>query len=147
MRKTVILIALFISIKIFSQNGETVNLSKINFYELSIGDTKYQVTNLKEEKLYEMNYSNNVFREDNKFLNRTGFENKLYPGVVFQKCTVDDKIETKINTLYIVDGKVATEQFIRDLKPEDIDSITILKDNSTTNKFENGVVVVKLKKK
>ncbi|MGL2967299.1 hypothetical protein [Flavobacterium sp. XGLA_31] len=59
--------------------------------------------------------------------------------------------KTKANPLYIVDGKEVTEEFIRDLKPEDVDSITVLKDKSAVDKYgvkgKNGVLEIKLKKK
>ncbi len=57
----------------------------------------------------------------------------------------------KPNPLYIVEGKEVTEEYIRDLKPEDVDSITVLKDKSAIEKYgekgKNGVIEIKLKKK
>lgn len=62
-----------------------------------------------------------------------------------------EKEKEKHNPLYIVEGKEATEEFIRDLKPEDVDSITVLKDKSAIDKYgekgKNGVLEIKLKKK
>ena len=57
----------------------------------------------------------------------------------------------KQNPLYIVEEKEVTEEFIRELKPEDVDSITVLKDKSAIEKYgekgKNGVIEIKLKKK
>lgn len=247
MKKITLLFTLFISIKSFSQNSESINLSKINFCELSIDDLEYQDANLKEVKVEEMDFCTDGFLEDNRFINRTGYESKLYPGVIFQQYKTDINVVAKIhltnefkgylpdgnyvdlktltagevlkkydslnawtsrgcsdywaikkgdklkfyvkikkdkeprypvdikyyseqhveaidiisdcsiyekpkqNPLYIVEGKEATEEFIRDLKPEDVDSITVLKDKSAVDKYgekgKNGVLEIKLKKK
>lgn len=245
---------IFISLKTFSQNGETVNLSKINFCELTIDDLKTQDPDLKQVKLEEMDLCADGFVEDARFENQIGYESKLYPGVIFQKYDARNNVIAKIhlkrefkgylpnekyievenlkasdvlkkydsldtwtsrgcsdywgikkdnklnfyvkidknrnprypvdqkyyseqliqgidiisdcysyfekekekekekhNPLYIVEGKEMTEQFIRDLKPEDVDSITVLKDKSATEKYgekgKNGVLEIKLKKK
>lgn len=59
--------------------------------------------------------------------------------------------KTKINPLYIVDGKETTEEVIRDLKPEDVYSITVLKDKNAIYKYgekgKGGVIEIYLKKK
>ncbi len=248
MRKTSILLLLFISLKTFSQNNGTIDLSKIKFCELSIDDLKKQDPDLKEVTLEEMDLCSDDFTQDSRFENRIGYESKLYPGVIFQKyqsdaiviakihltrefkgylpdgnyievktlkasevlkkynsleswtsrgCSdywgikKDDKLnffvkidknrnpqypvdrqyyseqliqgidiisdcysyfeKTKINPLYIVESKEVNEAFIRDLKPEDVDSITVLKDKSAVEKYgdkgKNGVIEIKLKKK
>ena len=73
MRKTFILTAIFISLKIFSQNSESINLSKINFCELSIDNLKAQDKDLKEVKLEEMDFCTDGFREDYRYV-------KITPG-------------------------------------------------------------------
>ncbi len=59
--------------------------------------------------------------------------------------------KTKNKPLYIVDGKETTEEIIRDLKPEDVDSIIVLKDKNAVEKYgekgNNGVIEIHLKKK
>lgn len=250
MRKIFVLLGILISLKTFSQNGETVNLSKINFCELTIDDLKTQDPDLKQVKLEEMDMCSDGFVGDGRFENQIGYESKLYPGVIFQKYDARDIVIAKIhlkrefkgylpdgnyieletlkasdvlkkydsldtwtsrgcsdywgikkdnklnfyvkidknrnprfpvdqkyysqqliqgidiisdcysyfekekekhNPLYIVEGKETTEQFIRDLKPEDVDSITVLKDKSAVDKYgekgKNGVIEIKLKEK
>ena len=247
MKKITLLFALFISIKSFSQNSESISLSKINFCELSIDDLKNQDPNLKEIKLEEMEFCTDGFREDNRYINRTGYESELYPGVIFQKYRTDNSAVAKIHLtkefkgylpdgnyidlktlkakeiltkydslnswtsrgcsdywginrndklrfyvkinkdlkpqypvdkkyyseqliegidivsdcysyfqkanspLYIVNEKEVTEEVIRDLKPEHVETVTVLKDKSAVEKYgekgKNGVIEIKLKKK
>jgi hypothetical protein len=62
-----------------------------------------------------------------------------------------EKEKEKSKPLYVVEGKEVNEQFITDLKPEDVDSITVLKDKSAIEKYgekgKNGVIEIKLKKR
>lgn len=57
----------------------------------------------------------------------------------------DDK-----NPLFILDGKEVTKEKFRDLNPKQIESVTVLKDKSATEKYgdkgKNGVIVIKTKK-
>lgn len=57
----------------------------------------------------------------------------------------------KPKPLYIVEGKEVSEDFIRGLKPEDVETITVLKDKGATEKYgekgKNGVIEIELKKK
>lgn len=248
MRKALILLVLFISIKIFSQNNNTINLSKIKFCDLSIDDLKKEDPELKEVKLEEMDLCSDGFVQDGRFENRIGYQSKFYPGVIFQKYQSDNNIiakihltkefkgflpdgnyveiknlkaddiikkydslnswtsrgcsdywgikkndqiyfyvkinkdkkpqypvdekyyseqliqgidilsdcysyyeKAKITPLYIIDGKETTEELIRDIKPEDVDSITVLKDKSAVEKYgdkgKNGVIEIFLKNK
>ena len=59
--------------------------------------------------------------------------------------------KTKIKPLYIVEGKETTEEMIRDLSPDDVDSITVLKDENAIEKYgekaKGGVIEIYLKKK
>ncbi|WP_431106534.1 M56 family metallopeptidase [Winogradskyella poriferorum] len=54
------------------------------------------------------------------------------------------------NPLFIIDGKEVTKEKIRDLNPKQIESLTVLKDKSATEKYgdkgKNGVIVIKTKK-
>ena len=53
--------------------------------------------------------------------------------------------------LYLVDGKEVTEKNIAELKPDDVESINVLKELSATKKYgekgKNGVIEIFLKKK
>lgn len=248
MRKISILLLLFVSIKALAQNSNVLDLSKIKFCELTIDELKKEDAELKEVKLEEMDLCSDGFVQDGRFVNRVGYESKLYPGVIFQKyqsdnnavakihltkdfkgllpdgnyveiktlkaedvlkkydklnswtsrgCSdywgikKDDQIyfyvkinkdkkpqypvdekhyseqfiqgidiisdcysyyeKTKLKPLYIVDGKETTEEIIRDLKPEKVDSITVLKDKNAIEKYGKkaigGVIEIYLKKK
>ncbi len=76
--------------------------------------------------------------KDEKAIEKYGAQGKN--GVV--------EITTKNKPLYLVDGFVVTET--SDIKPETIESIDVLKDESATrlygDKGKNGVVLIKLKK-
>jgi TonB family protein len=54
-------------------------------------------------------------------------------------------------SLIIVDGKEVTMEYLKQLKPEDIEKIDVLKDKSATEKYsekgKNGVVIITLKTK
>ena len=200
MRKTIVIITLFISINIFSQNNNSINLSEIKFCELSIDDLKLKDSELKEVKLEEMDLCPDGYYVDLKTLkaadvlkkydsletwtsrgcsnywginkdNKLNFYVKInkdkkpqYP--VDEKYYAEQDIEAidiisdcyaffekvKINPLYIIDGKEITEEdIIRNLKPEDVDSITVLKDKGAVEKYgdkgKNGVIEIYLKKK
>ena len=248
MRKISILLLLFVSIKALAQNSNVLDLSKIKFCELTIDELKKEDAELKEVKLEEMDLCSDGFVQDGRFVNRVGYESKLYPGVIFQKyqsdnnavakihltkdfkgllpdgnyveiktlkaedvlkqydklnswtsrrCSEyygikkDDQIyfyvkinkdkkpqypvdekhnseqfiqgidiisdcysyyeKTKLKPLYIVDGKETTEEIIRDLKPENVDSMTVLKDKNAIEKYGEkaigGVIEIYLKKK
>jgi len=51
----------------------------------------------------------------------------------------------------MVDEKEAPDNFMQNIAPENIESITVLKDSSATaiykNKGKNGVILIKMKKK
>lgn len=248
MRKILILLVLFISIKALSQNSNVINLSEIKFCKLTIDDLKREDADLKEVKVEEMDLCTDGFTQDRRFENRIGYESRLYPGVIFQKYRSDDNVvakihltrefkgflpdgnyveiktlkaedilkkydslntwtsrgcsdywgikkedqiyfyvkinkdkkpqypvdekyyseqfiqgidiisdcysyyeKTKIKPLYIVNGKETTEEMIRDLNPDDVDSITVLKDKTAVEKYgekaKGGVIEIYLKKK
>lgn len=68
---------------------------------------------------------------------------------------LDNKIEKKIQPadqpLYVVDGKIVDQSIIETMDPNDIESIHVLKDKSSTDKYgeagKNGVVEIYMKKK
>lgn len=64
---------------------------------------------------------------------------------------VFEKNKENKKPLFIVEGKEATEEYLNSIKPEDIESINVLKDKSATEKYgdkgKNGVIEIFLKKK
>lgn len=62
-----------------------------------------------------------------------------------------EKNAQQIKPLLILDGKEVTEEALKDLKPEQVESIKILKDKSAVSKYgdkgKNGVMEIYLKKK
>lgn len=59
--------------------------------------------------------------------------------------------KNKVNPLYIIDGVEVTDETIRDLKPDDVETIVVLKNKSAIDKYgekgKNGVIEIYLKKK
>jgi hypothetical protein len=61
------------------------------------------------------------------------------------------KNEPKVKPLIILEGKEVSEDYIKNLKPEDVESIKVIKDQNAINKYgekgKNGVIEIFLKKK
>jgi hypothetical protein len=59
--------------------------------------------------------------------------------------------KTKVKPLYVIEGKETTEEMITNLNPDDVDSITVLKDKKAVEKYgekgKAGVIEIYLKKK
>ncbi len=122
MKKIFTLFITLISLTTFSQNSETINLSKINFCEFSIDDLKAQDQNLKQVKLEEMDLCSDAFVQDGRFENRIGYESKLFPGVIFQKYEANNNIIAKIHLTrefkgYLPDGNYIE---VENLKASDV---------------------------
>lgn len=84
---------------------------------------------------------------DNKYYSEQQIE-----GIdIVSDCYSIQQNEQKIQPLYIVDGKEVTEKIIAEIKPDDVDSINVLKEVSATEKYgekgKNGVIEIFLKKK
>jgi len=66
--------------------------------------------------------------------------------------TEDDKSKDKLddNVLYLVDGEEISKEKMNTIKPEEIESINVIKDSKSLKKYgdkaKNGVVEIKLKK-
>lgn len=67
---------------------------------------------------------------------------------------INDKttnVKEKTTPLFFVDGDEASEKIIEELKPDDIESISVLKDAAATKLYgsrgENGIVIIKTKKR
>jgi len=63
----------------------------------------------------------------------------------------ETKTTQQIKPLIILEGMQTTEDAIKNLKPEDIESINVIKDQNATKKYgekgKNGVIEIFLKKK
>ena len=135
-------------------DGETPDLDTILFLigvqELGQGKKKFK----KDDKLnfyVKIDKSKNPrYPVDQKY-----YSEQLIEGIdIISDCyTYFEKLKEKEkqNPLYIVDEKEVNEEFIRELKPEDVNSINVLKDKSAIEKYgekgKNGVIEIKLKKK
>lgn len=122
MKKIFTLLITLLSLTTFSQKGETVNLSKINFCKFSIDDLKTQDPNVKEIKLEEMDLCSDAFVQDGRFENRIGYESKLFPGVIFQKYEANHNVIAKIHLTrefkgYLPDGNYIE---VENLKASDV---------------------------
>lgn len=66
--------------------------------------------------------------------------------------TEDDKSKDKLddNVLYLVDGEEISKEKMNAIKPEDIESVNVIKDSESLKKYgdkaKNGIVEIKLKK-
>lgn len=249
MKKGILILTLFFSLKSISQQKNDIKLSELKLCELTLDILKQNDNELKQINLEEMNLCSDGFVQDGRFENRTGYISKSYPGVIFQKyrkdlnsiakihltkdfkgylpdgkyvdlrnikageliakydsldiwtsrgCSdylginrnkeiyfyvklnkekeprypIDDKYysdqqiegidivsdcystqqKTKESKpLYIVEGKEVPEEIITEIKPDDVESINVLKDTSATKKYgekgKNGVIEIYLKKK
>ena len=65
------------------------------------------------------------------------------------KVVISDNLSKKI--LYIVNGKEISETDFRTIQPDDIESVTVLKDKNATEKYgakgKDGVIEIQLKEK
>lgn len=250
MKKIFTVIILVTTIKVYSQNLDTIRLADFKLCELTIDLIEQKDSTLSAINLEEMDLCSDGFIQDSRFENRIGYESSLYPGVVFQKykessntvaklhltkgfkgflpngnyidlktlkakdvlkkydslnswtsrgCSdywaikdkkqvyyyvkiekdrkqqypVDEKYyseklivgidiiadcytynkakTTKAKPLFILEGKEVTEELIKDLKPDDVESINVIKDQNAINKYgakgKNGVIEIFLKKK
>jgi hypothetical protein len=70
---------------------------------------------------------------------------------IIADCYATQKNTSDSKPLYLVDGKEVTEKIIAEIKPDDVESINVLKDLSATKKYgekgKNGVIEIFLKKK
>ena len=70
---------------------------------------------------------------------------------IIADCYSTQKSTSESRPLYLVDGKEVTEKIIFEIKPNDVESINVLKDLSATKKYgekgKNGVIEIFLKKK
>lgn len=70
---------------------------------------------------------------------------------IVSDCYSIQQMTSKSQPLYIVEGKEVTEEIIAAIKPDDVESINVLKDISATKKYgekgKNGVIEIYLKKK
>ena len=98
----------------------------------------YVKINKKKEPLYPI---------DDKYYSEQQIE-----GIdIVANCYATQKNIAESKPLYLVDGKEVTEKIIVEIKPDDVESINVLKDLSATKKYgekgKNGVIEIYLKKK
>jgi bla regulator protein BlaR1 len=70
------------------------------------------------------------------------------PRVIYIRKTADS---TKASPLILIDGKEASSKGMKDLNPNDIDNVSVLKDDAAVKKYgdkaKQGVIMISLKKK
>ena len=110
------------------QNGENVRVKYTIPISFSLGDVHYEVV------------SGNVNTDKNEFT-------EAYKNAKELRIASGNKVE---KPLFVVDDKIIGNDDITKIKPNDIESVTVLKDESATKiygeKGKNGVVIIKMKK-
>jgi TonB family protein len=110
------------------QNGETVRVKYTIPIFFSLGDVHYEVV------------SGNVNTDKNEYT-------EAYKNAKELRIASGNKVE---KPLFVVDDKIIDNDDITKIKPNDIESVTVLKDESATKiygeKGKNGVVIIKMKK-
>ena len=110
------------------QNGENVRVKYTIPISFSLGDVQYEVV------------SGNVNTDKNEYT-------EAYKNAKELRIVSGNKDE---KPLFVVDDKIIGNDDITKIKPNDIESITVLKDESATKlygeKGKNGVVIIKMKK-
>ena len=111
------------------QNGETVRVKYTIPISFSLGDVQYEVV------------SGNVNTDKNEYT-------EAYKNAKELRIASGNKVE---KPLFVVDDKIIDNDDITKIKPNDIESVTVLKDESATKlygeKGKNGVVIIKMKKR
>ena len=111
------------------QNGENVRVKYTIPISFSLGDVHYEVV------------SGNVNTDKNEYT-------EAYKNAKELRIASENKAE---KPLFVVDDKIIGNDDITKIKPNDIESITVLKDESATKlygeKGKNGVVIIKMLKK
>ena len=110
------------------QNGETVRVKYTIPISFSLGDVQYEVV------------SGNVNTDKNEYT-------EAYKNAKELRIASGNKVE---KPLFVVDDKIIGNDDITKIKPNDIESVTVLKDESAMKiygeKGKNGVVIIKMKK-
>ena len=110
------------------QNGENVRVKYTIPISFSLGDVVYEVV------------SGNVNTDKNEYT-------EAYKNAKELRIASGNKVE---KPLFVVDDKIIGNDDISKIKPNDIESVTVLKDESATKlygeKGKNGVVIIKMKK-
>ena len=110
------------------QNGENVRVKYTIPISFSLGEVQYEVV------------SGNVNTDKNEYT-------EAYKNAKELRIVSGNKDE---KPLFVVDDKIIGNDDITKIKPNDIESVTVLKDESATKiygeKGKNGVVIIKMKK-
>ena len=111
------------------QNGENVRVKYTIPISFSLGEVQYEVV------------SGNVNTDKNEYT-------EAYKNAKELRIVSGNKDE---KPLFVVDDKIIGNDDITKIKPNDIESVTVLKDESATKlygeKGKNGVVIIKMKNK
>jgi len=130
MKRILTFLVLTITLKIYAQNSDTIKLSDFKLCELTVDFLKQKDPNVKQVKVEEMNLCSDGFVKDGRFENQTGFESKLYPGVIFQKYQSDINTIAKIHLTKDFKGYLPDGNFV-DIKT--LKAIDILKKYDSLN--------------
>lgn len=97
MKKVFTVILLVTTVKVYSQNLDTIRLADFNLCELTIDSIKQKDSALKAIKLEEMSLCSDGYIQDSRFENRIGYTSSLYPGVIFQKYEKNSNTVAKLH--------------------------------------------------
>ena len=122
MKQIFTILILLISIKSFSQQKDTINLSEIKFCELTLDNLKEKDAEMIQVNLEEMDMCADGFTVDGRFENRIGYTTKLYPGVIFQKYDTNVNAVAKIHLTKDFEGYLPDGNYVnlKHLKAKDI---------------------------
>jgi hypothetical protein len=128
MKKILIILILFTTIKTSAQKRDTIRLSSFKLCELTLEELKQKDPNLTQLKVEEMELCADGFIQDGRFENRVGYESKLYPGVIFQQYQATDHAIAKIHLTKDFKGYLPDGNYI-DLKT--LKAVDVLKKNDS----------------
>ena len=122
MKKGIIILVLFFSLKSISQQKNDTKLSEIKLCELTLDSLKQNDGELKQINLEEMDLCSDGFVQDGRFENRIGYTTKLYPGVIFQKYETNINAIAKIHLTKDFEGYLPDGNYVdlKHLKAKDI---------------------------
>ena len=108
--------------KSYSQNPDTIKLSKLKLCLLTVDYLKQKDSSIKQTKVVEMDMCADGFIQDSRFENRIGYESLLFPGVIFQKYNVDENSIAKIHLTKNFKGYLPNGHYVdlSNLKAKDI---------------------------
>jgi hypothetical protein len=108
--------------KSYSQNLDTIKLSKLKLCLLTVDYLKQKDSSIKQTKVVEMDMCSDGFIQDSRFENRIGYETLLFPGVIFQKYEANGDAIAKIHLTKKFKGYLPNGRYVdlSNLKAKDI---------------------------